>query len=199
MRSTSAPAHKRAASVARKLREQRALRIELTLAVDAFPIAGRFVISRGAKTEALVVTATLRDGDAIGRGECVPYARYGESVGERASRRSRALRGAIEAGADRAALAAAAAGGRGAQRARLRPVGSRGEAQRRAAPFGARGLRDGSRRSSPPIRSRVGTPEEMRAAARAAARPAAAQGEARRRGRRRAPRRRARGRAAGRG
>ena len=56
------------------------LRIQLELAVEAFPIAGRFVISRGAKTEARVVVATLRAGDAGGRGECVPYARYGESV-----------------------------------------------------------------------------------------------------------------------
>ncbi|MGA8169429.1 MAG: dipeptide epimerase, partial [Methylocystis sp.] len=56
------------------------MRVELALAVEAFPIEGRFVIARGAKTEALVVTATLRAGGAIGRGECVPYARYGESA-----------------------------------------------------------------------------------------------------------------------
>ena len=53
---------------------------QLTVAVEAFPIAGRFVISRGAKTQAVVVTATLRAGGAVGRGECVPYARYGESA-----------------------------------------------------------------------------------------------------------------------
>ena len=48
--------------------------------VETFPIAGRFVIARGAKTEAHVVTVTLTDAIATGRGECVPYARYGESV-----------------------------------------------------------------------------------------------------------------------
>ena len=52
----------------------------LSVAVERFPIAGTFTISRGAKTEAVVVTATISDGKATGRGECVPYARYGESV-----------------------------------------------------------------------------------------------------------------------
>jgi len=52
----------------------------LTLAVERWPILGSFAISRGAKTEAVVVVAELSDGNARGRGECVPYARYGESV-----------------------------------------------------------------------------------------------------------------------
>jgi L-alanine-DL-glutamate epimerase-like enolase superfamily enzyme len=54
----------------------------LTLAytVERWPIAGAFTISRGAKTEAVVVVAELSDGRNRGRGECVPYARYGESV-----------------------------------------------------------------------------------------------------------------------
>ena len=47
---------------------------------ESFPIAGRFVIARGAKVEAHVVVATIRRGHAVGRGECVPYARYGETV-----------------------------------------------------------------------------------------------------------------------
>lgn len=52
----------------------------LTVAVERWPIAGGFTISRGSKTEAVVVVATvIRDG-FTGRGECVPYARYGESV-----------------------------------------------------------------------------------------------------------------------
>ncbi|BCP53125.1 dipeptide epimerase [Kaistia sp. 32K] len=53
-----------------------------TVSVDTerWPIAGSFVISRGSRTEATVVTVTIRDGDATGRGECVPYARYGETV-----------------------------------------------------------------------------------------------------------------------
>jgi L-alanine-DL-glutamate epimerase-like enolase superfamily enzyme len=48
--------------------------------VESWPIAGSFVISRGARTEAHVVVVTLRDGSATGRGECVPYARYDETV-----------------------------------------------------------------------------------------------------------------------
>jgi len=54
--------------------------LTLALAVERWPIAGAFTISRGAKTEAVVVVATLSDGTRRGRGECVPYARYGESV-----------------------------------------------------------------------------------------------------------------------
>ena len=52
----------------------------LSVRVEIYPIAGRFVIARGAKTEARVVVATLSDGTVSGRGECVPYARYGENV-----------------------------------------------------------------------------------------------------------------------
>jgi L-alanine-DL-glutamate epimerase-like enolase superfamily enzyme len=48
--------------------------------IESFPIRGRFSISRGFKTEARVVTVILTSGDAKGRGECVPYNRYGESV-----------------------------------------------------------------------------------------------------------------------
>lgn len=52
----------------------------LSVAVERFPIAGKFTISRGSRTEAVVVTATIADHDIKGRGECVPYARYGETV-----------------------------------------------------------------------------------------------------------------------
>ncbi len=56
----------------------RVLRLDVT--VEAFPVAGTFTISRGSRTEAKVVVATLSDGVHQGRGECVPYARYGETV-----------------------------------------------------------------------------------------------------------------------
>src|SRR5437660_9970498 len=52
----------------------------LSLRIERWPIAGSFAISRGAKTEATVVVAELSDGRCRGRGECVPYARYGETV-----------------------------------------------------------------------------------------------------------------------
>ncbi|MGZ8389294.1 MAG: N-acetyl-D-Glu racemase DgcA [Rhodoplanes sp.] len=54
--------------------------IRLSVTAERWPIAGSFTISRGAKTEAHVVVATLTDGEHTGRGECVPYARYGETV-----------------------------------------------------------------------------------------------------------------------
>ena len=47
---------------------------------DVFPVAGSFTISRGSRTEIRVVTVTLTDGAHTGRGESVPYARYGETV-----------------------------------------------------------------------------------------------------------------------
>lgn len=47
---------------------------------ESWPIRGSFVISRGAKSVAEVVLVELRDGRHRGRGECVPYPRYGESV-----------------------------------------------------------------------------------------------------------------------
>jgi L-Ala-D/L-Glu epimerase len=54
--------------------------ISVDIFVEQFLIAGAFVISRGAKTRAEVVRVLIRDGDIKGQGECVPYARYGETV-----------------------------------------------------------------------------------------------------------------------
>jgi L-Ala-D/L-Glu epimerase len=47
--------------------------------IERWPIEGRFTISRGAKTEAVTVVAEVRQGFVVGRGECVPYPRYGET------------------------------------------------------------------------------------------------------------------------
>jgi L-Ala-D/L-Glu epimerase len=55
-------------------------KLAIEAAVESWPIAGSFVISRGAKREATVVVAQVSDGKVVGRGECVPYARYGETV-----------------------------------------------------------------------------------------------------------------------
>ncbi|MHA7968212.1 N-acetyl-D-Glu racemase DgcA [Rhizobium sp. CAU 1783] len=55
--------------------------LKLTAVEDVFTVAGTFTISRGSRTEIRVVTVTLSDGAHEGRGECVPYARYGETVG----------------------------------------------------------------------------------------------------------------------
>ena len=54
--------------------------LTIEAAVESWPIAGEFVIARGAKREAAVVVAQVSDGKVSGRGECVPYARYGETV-----------------------------------------------------------------------------------------------------------------------
>ena len=70
---------------------------------ERWPIAGTFAISRGAKTEAVVVVAALSGGGFTGRGECVPYARYGESVASVTSA-IEALRPQLAAGLTRKAL-----------------------------------------------------------------------------------------------
>src|SRR3979411_625850 len=51
----------------------------LAARIERWPIAGSFTISRGAKTEAVTVVAEVKRGGLIGRGECVPYPRYGET------------------------------------------------------------------------------------------------------------------------
>src|SRR5476651_1151719 len=77
--------------------------LTLALAAERWPIAGSFAISRGAKTEAVVVVAELGDGKARGRGECVPYARYGESVAS-VMTQINAMRPQLADGLDRRAL-----------------------------------------------------------------------------------------------
>lgn len=52
----------------------------INVAVERFPTAGSFTISRGSRTEAVVVTVRIGEGSAVGEGECVPYARYGEII-----------------------------------------------------------------------------------------------------------------------
>ncbi len=99
----------------------------LSLAVERFPIAGAFTISRGSRTEIAVVVATLTDGDTVGRGECVPYPRYGESV-ESVSALIEGQAEAIAAGIGRDALMTRMEAGAGAQRPGLRAVRPRGEA-----------------------------------------------------------------------
>ena len=75
----------------------------LDVVVERWAIAGKFAIARGAKTEAIVVVATIRDGDFAGRGESVPYARYGETV-DGVVAAIRGMAPAIRSGLDRSAL-----------------------------------------------------------------------------------------------
>ena len=78
---------------------------DLSVSVERFPIRGGFTISRGAKHEAVVVVATISDGASSGRGECVPYPRYGESV-DGVAKAIEACAPAMAAGLDRAGLQA---------------------------------------------------------------------------------------------
>jgi L-alanine-DL-glutamate epimerase-like enolase superfamily enzyme len=77
--------------------------LSLTVRTERWPIAGAFAISRGTKTEAEVVVAELSDRHYRGRGECVPYARYGEQVASVAAAIA-AMRPEIARGLDRLAL-----------------------------------------------------------------------------------------------
>ena len=54
------------------------MRIEVT--PDTFRLAEVFTISRGSRTEAKVLTVRITEGDVTGWGECVPYARYDETL-----------------------------------------------------------------------------------------------------------------------
>ena len=54
------------------------MKIEVT--PDVFKLAQVFTISRGSRTEARVLTVRISDAGVMGRGECVPYARYGETL-----------------------------------------------------------------------------------------------------------------------
>ncbi|MBY5531790.1 dipeptide epimerase [Rhizobium leguminosarum] len=78
----------------------------LDIQMNSFPIAGTFTISRGAKTEAEVITCTLVEEGARGLGECVPYRRYGETM-EGVFAQIEAARPLIEAGISRSDLLAA--------------------------------------------------------------------------------------------
>lgn len=75
----------------------------LSVTADRFALARPFRIARGTKTYADVITVTVADGGVVGRGEGVPYPRYGESI-EGALSAVGQVRAEIEAGADGHAL-----------------------------------------------------------------------------------------------
>lgn len=49
---------------------------------ESWPLREVFAISRGSKTHAQTVTVTLTQDGHSGHGECVPYARYGETIAD---------------------------------------------------------------------------------------------------------------------
>ena len=77
--------------------------MELSARIERWPLADAFTISRGSKTEAVVVVVELDDGTHRGRGELVPYARYGETP-EGIVAAIEAMRPRLPQGLDRAAL-----------------------------------------------------------------------------------------------
>ncbi|WP_439366617.1 N-acetyl-D-Glu racemase DgcA [Bradyrhizobium sp. DASA03005] len=78
----------------------------LATRIERFPIAGSFTISRGAKTEAVTVVAEVSRDGLTGRGECVPYPRYGETP-EATLAAIEAMQEAVAGGLTREALQAA--------------------------------------------------------------------------------------------
>jgi L-Ala-D/L-Glu epimerase len=78
----------------------------LAARIERWPIAGAFTISRGAKTEAVTVVAEVSRGGHTGRGECVPYPRYGETP-EATLAALQSMQEPLWRGLDRSALQAA--------------------------------------------------------------------------------------------
>jgi L-alanine-DL-glutamate epimerase-like enolase superfamily enzyme len=84
----------------------------ITVTPDVFRLAQVFTISRGSRTEARVLTVRVTRGGMTGWGECVPYARYGETLGSVTAQieslpqdvTREALQGALPAGAARNAV-----------------------------------------------------------------------------------------------
>jgi len=77
--------------------------IDLTVRHETFPLASPFTISRGSRTQSDVVLVELTQGGVTGRGECLPYARYGETI-EGVVDTMEGLRGALAGGLDRTGL-----------------------------------------------------------------------------------------------
>lgn len=140
--------------------------LTLSLAVERWPLAGTFTIARGSKTEAVVVVATVSDGVHAGRGEGVPYARYGETV-ETVAALVEEHRAAIEAGIDRDRLRGLMPAGaaRNAIDCALLDLEAKAAGRRASDLLGIGAL-------EPVVTAytlSLGTPEAMHAAARAAA------------------------------
>jgi len=77
--------------------------MNLTVRIERWPLQRAFTISRGSKTEAVVVVAELERGGHRGRGEAVPYLRYGETP-EGVAATIEAISAALRGGLDRIEL-----------------------------------------------------------------------------------------------
>src|SRR5437764_9416175 len=142
---------------------------QLFARVERWPIARSFTISRGAKTEAVTVVAEVSHGGHTGRGECVPYPRYGETP-ETTLAALQAMREPLSQGLDRMALQAAMPAGaaRNALDCALLDLEAKSLSQRAWALLG----RPAPRPCTTAFTISLGTPEAMAAAtAKAARRP----------------------------
>ncbi len=142
---------------------------KLAARIERWPIAGAFTISRGAKTEAITVLAEFSQGDHTGRGECVPYARYGETP-EATLAAMVSMREALRGGLDRLALLGALPAGaaRNALDCALIDLEAKRSGRRAWELLG----RPAPRACTTAFTISLGTPEAMAAAtARAASRP----------------------------
>ncbi len=77
--------------------------LRLRVEHQSWPLAGAFTISRGSRTTSEVVVAEISDGEHAGRAECMPYARYDETV-EGVIAEIERFAGPVAEGLDRAAL-----------------------------------------------------------------------------------------------
>jgi L-alanine-DL-glutamate epimerase-like enolase superfamily enzyme len=76
---------------------------QVTSQIERWPLANPFRISRGVRTVAELVTVEIGEGSLRGRGETMPYARYGETL-ESVVQQIEAVGPALETGADRTEL-----------------------------------------------------------------------------------------------
>ncbi|MEI7869238.1 MAG: N-acetyl-D-Glu racemase DgcA [Candidatus Methylumidiphilus sp.] len=83
---------------------------QVSLREESWPLRGVFRISRGSVTAITVVVVEIREGMAVGRGECRPYSRYGETP-QAVIAEIEALVPALEAGMERDELNASIAPG----------------------------------------------------------------------------------------
>ncbi|MGR5140294.1 N-acetyl-D-Glu racemase DgcA [Photobacterium sp. DNB23_23_1] len=74
--------------------------MKLNIVKQRWPIRGAFTISRGSKTEVNTLIVELEHQGSTGRGECVPYARYGESL-DSVEAQLRSIASQVEEGASR--------------------------------------------------------------------------------------------------
>lgn len=146
------------------------MKTTLHIATEEWPVKGVFTISRGSRRTARTVLCRLERDGAVGRGECTPYSRYGETP-ESVVSQIEAVRELLEdSAADSAAIAAAMPAGaaRNAVDCALWDL----EAKRDGAAVGARIGASPPRPLETAITISLADPEEMGRAARAlAARP----------------------------